>query len=150
MAKLLADDFREFLKLCNRKKLKYLLIGGYAVSWYGYPRATADMDIWIEATPENATRMVRVLKEFGFGVKDLSKDLFLDPGTIVRMGVPPLRLEIMNQISGVIFEDCYLNKSISFLDGLRVPVISLEDLKKNKKASGRLKDLDDLENLPKN
>ena len=77
MAKLLPNDFREFLKLCNQKRFRYLLIGGYAVGHYGYPRATADMDIWIERSPENAAKMVAVLIAFGFDVPELSAELFL-------------------------------------------------------------------------
>ena len=148
MAKLLPDDFRDFLKLCNQKRVKYLLIGGYAVGYYGYPRATGDMDIWIERSAENAAKMVAVLIAFGFDVPELSADLFLEEGKIVRMGVPPIRLEILNDISGVTFAECYPNCKRVKLDGIRVDVISLYDLKTNKAAAGRLKDLDDLEHLP--
>lgn len=148
MAKQLPDDFRDFLKLCNRKRVKYLLIGGYAVGVFGYPRATADMDVWIERTSENAERMVTVLKIFGFDVPELTADLFLEEGKIIRMGRPPLRLEILNDISGVTFDKCYPARMRVIVDGIKVNVISLEHLKKNKKASGREKDLDDLKNLP--
>jgi predicted nucleotidyltransferase len=147
MAKQLPDDFREFLKLCNQKRVRYLLIGGYAVGHYGYPRATADMDVWIEQSPENAAKMVAALVAFGFGVAELSADLFLETGKIIRMGRPPLRLEILNDISGVTFADCYASRKRVKIDGIRVDVIGLEDLKKNKAAAGRLKDLDDLEHL---
>jgi predicted nucleotidyltransferase len=136
MAKRLADDFREFLKLCNRKRLKYLLIGGYAVGHYGYPRATADMDIWIELSSENAARMVEALVAFGFDVPELSADLFLERG------------KIMNDIDGVTFAKCYSARKRVRMDGIKVDVISLQHLKANKAASGRLKDLDDLEHLP--
>jgi hypothetical protein len=148
MAKLLPDDFREFLKLCNRKRVKYLLIGGYAVSHYGYPRATADMDIWVESSAANASRLVTVLKEFGYGVKALAEDLFLKPDQVIRMGVPPLRLEILTTISGVKFPTCYSARTRVRLDGILVDLISLGDLRKNKRASGRLKDRDDLAHLP--
>lgn len=148
MATLLPEDFREFLKLCNRKKLKYLLIGGYAVNAYGYHRSTADMDIWIELSEKNARRMVQVLIEFGFEVPELSADLFLELGKMIRMGVPPMRLEIHNEISGVSFAACYRNRIRKRIDGINVDLISLDDLKTNKKASARLKDLNDVENLP--
>jgi predicted nucleotidyltransferase len=147
MAKLLPPDFRDFLKLCNQKRAKYLLIGGYAVGFFGYPRATADMDVWIERSHENAEKIVAVLKLFGFDVPELSIDLFLEEGKIVRMGVPPLRLEILNDISGVTFAECYPSRTRAIIDGIRVDIISLEHLKVNKKASGRDKDLDDLKNL---
>lgn len=148
MATWLTDDFREFLKLCNQKRVKYLLIGGYAVGHYGYPRATADMDIWIEISSENAAKMVEVLIAFGFDVPELSADLFLERGKILRMGVPPLRLEILNEIDGVTFEKCYSARKRVMMDRIKVNVISLEHLRMNKAASGRMKDLDDLEHLP--
>jgi predicted nucleotidyltransferase len=147
MAKLLPDDFREFLKLCNRVRVKYLLIGGYAVGYHGYPRATADLDVWLEVSPRNAEKIVKVLRAFGFRVPELSTELFLQPGKIVRMGVPPLRLEILTDISGVTFEECYPQRVRAQLDGIQVAVIGLADLRKNKAASGRAKDQDDLEHL---
>jgi predicted nucleotidyltransferase len=128
--------------------VKYLLIGGYAVGYYGYPRATGDMDIWIERSDENAAKLVAVLIKFGFDVSELSADLFLEKGKIVRMGVPPIRLEILNDISGVVFAECYASRRRARLDGIKVDVINLEDLKKNKASAGRPKDLDDLEHLP--
>lgn len=147
MAKLLPDDFREFLKLCNRKRLKYLLIGGYAVSYYGYPRATADLDVWIEISVANAAKMVEVLIAFGFDVPDLTPELFMQPGRIVRLGVAPLRLEILTDISGVTFAKCFAERGRADLDGIKVNILSLEHLKRNKRASARPKDLDDLEHL---
>jgi len=147
MAKQLPDDFRDFLKLCNQKRVKYLLIGGYAVSYYGYPRATADMDIWIERSERNAEKIVEVLREFGFDVPELGPELFLEPGKIIRMGRPPMRLELLNDISGVTFDQCYPKRNRVKLDGIWVTIISIAHLRINKRAAGRLKDLDDLENL---
>jgi hypothetical protein len=113
------------LKLCNQKRVKYLLIGGYAVGYYGYPRATGDMDVWIERSTDNATRIVAVLKEFGFDVPELSVELFLEQGNVVRMGVPPIRLEILNDISGVEFAECYPVRQRGRFDGIKVDVILL-------------------------
>ncbi len=144
----LPPDFKEFLRLLNSKKVDYLLIGGYAVSYYGYPRATGDMDIWIAINPDNATKIVEVLQEFGFGVPTLQVDLFLQENKVIRMGVPPLRLEILTSISGVDFTDCYQERVITKIDEVEVNLISLHHLKLNKQASGRFKDLNDLENLP--
>jgi len=141
-------DFKEFLQLLNSHQVEYLLIGGYAVGYYGYPRATGDMDVWIAINPENAEKLVTVLKEFGFDVPNLSPELFLEKGKITRMGVPPMRLEILTTISGVSFEDCYANRTIDVVDGVEINFISMSHLKANKKASGRHKDLNDLENLP--
>ena len=140
MATQLPDDFRDFLKLCNQKRVRYLLVGGYAVGHYGYPRATADMDVWIERSTDNAAKVVAVLIAFGFDVPELSADLFLEDGKIIRMGHPPIRLEILNKLSGVTFADCYRSRKRVKIDGIRVDVIGLEDLKKNKASAGRLKD----------
>ena len=141
-------DFKEFLKLLNEKNVRYLLIGGYAVGYHGYPRATNDMDVWIAIHPDNAQRIVDVLKEFGFDLPELTPDLFLKENKIIRMGNPPMRLEISTGISGVEFDDCYASKIVDTLDGVEVNIIDLPHLKINKKAAGRLKDLADLENLP--
>jgi hypothetical protein len=131
-------DLREFLKLLNSRRVEYLLIGGYAVAYYGYPRATADRDIWVAISPGNAAKLVRVLKEFGFDVPALKLDLFLKEDRIVRFGEPPLRIE------SVTFAECFARRAKVTMDGLRLNLISLEDLKKNKAASGRPKDRDDL------
>ena len=143
-----SEDFKEFLKLLNAQQVEYLLIGGYAVGYYGYPRATADMDIWIAVHPQNARRVVAALKEFGFDVPGLSPELFLREGQIIRMGEPPLRIEIATTISGVNFGECFTDRKVEVFDGIPVNFISLKHLKLNKKASGRHKDLNDLENLP--
>ena len=145
---LLPPDFKEFLKLLNAKRVEYLLIGGYAVGYYGYPRPTGDMDIWISATPENAKKVVAALQEFAFASIDLPVDLFLKDNSIVRMGIPPFRLEVITSISGVSFEECYSERVTAMIDETEVSIISLHHLKINKKASGRFKDLNDLENLP--
>lgn len=144
----LPNDFKDFLRLLNSKQVEYLLIGGYAVGYYGYPRATADIDIWIAIHPRNAQKMVEVMREFGFAVKELSEELFLQANNVVRLGMPPLRIEVLTTISGVDFEECYRDRKTDILDDVEVQLISLKHLKANKKATGRLKDLSDLENLP--
>ena len=144
----LPPDFKDFLKLLNDHNVRYLLIGGYAVGYHGYPRATNDMDIWIAISSETAKLMVNILKEFGFNTSQLSSNLFLEENKIIRMGVAPIRIEIITSISGVDFDECYQQKIVDEIDGIKVNIISLEQLKINKKASGRHKDLDDYENLP--
>jgi hypothetical protein len=128
--------------------VQYLLIGGYAVAYHGYPRATVDLDIWIAINPRNAERVVLVLREFGFDPPELEASLFLEPDKVVRMGMPPMRLELLTTVSGVVFEACYANRVSDMIDGVEIDLISLSDLKRNKQASGRHKDLNDLENLP--
>ena len=144
----LPSDFKEFLKLLSDHQVEYLLIGGYAVGYHGYPRATADMDIWVAMNPANAERIVNVLKEFGFDLAELSPELFLKEWQIIRMGVPPIRIEIATTVSGVNFNECYTERVVDTLDGVEVNLISLKHLKLNKKACGRHRDLADLENLP--
>ncbi len=144
----LPDDFKEFLKLLNEHGVEYLLIGGYAVGYYGYPRATNDLDIWIAVHPQNAERLITVLQAFGFRTSDLFTNIFLNEEDIIRMGVPPMRIEIIPSISGVDFDTCYAERIVDIIDEIQVNLISLEHLKANKKASGRFKDLDDLEHLP--
>src|SRR5580700_3066089 len=102
----LADDFKEFLRLLNSNGVEYLLIGGYAVGVHGYVRATNDLDVWINVSSENRLKVERALRAFGFATAGLAPELFLSPN-MVRMGVPPLRIEILTSISGVEFEACY-------------------------------------------
>jgi predicted nucleotidyltransferase len=143
----LPDDFKEFLRLLNSSEVEYLLVGGYAVGYYGYLRATADIDLWVAMNEPNARKLVDVLVEFGFDVENLSTNLFLTKNKIIRMGNPPFRIELLTTIDGVTFEECYPEKITDRIDGIDVQIITLEHLKKNKLASGRHKDLDDLENL---
>jgi hypothetical protein len=144
----LPADFKEFLQLLNDHNVEYLLIGGYAVGYYGYPRATVDMDIWIAINPVNATQVVAALKTFGFDLPELDKSLFLQENQVIRMGVPPMRLELLTSISGVEFEACFAKRVVDEVDGVTVNLISLTHLKQNKLASGRYKDLNDLDHLP--
>ena len=141
-------DFKEFLRLLDANRVEYLLIGGYAVGYHGYPRATGDIDIWIARNPANAQRMMTVLHDFGFDAPELNTSLFLEEQNIVRMGYPPMRIEVTTGISGVRFEECYPDRITDTLDGVEVSIISLRHLKLNKKASGRNKDMADLDNLP--
>ena len=100
----LPPDFKEFLRLLTSNKVKYLVIGGYAVNYYGFARATADLDIWVATEAENAERLAAALHEFGFAGAE--SGLFRERGKVIRLGVPPIRLEILTSISGVEFADC--------------------------------------------
>jgi hypothetical protein len=144
---LLPKDFKELLQLLNSKKVDYLVVGGYAVALYGYPRAAGDMDIGIAFSKDNARKAVEALKKFGFNTPQLKEELFLEKEKNIKMGNPPLRIEILTSIDGVEFTECYRNKKTVTINDIDINFISLEDLKKNKKASGRHQDLADLENL---
>ena len=145
----LARDFKEFLQSLNSNGVEYLLIGGYAVGIHGHIRATNDLEIWVNISPDNAARIDHALRQFGFAAAALTPDLFLTRNNVVRMGVPPIRIEILTSISGVEFESCYAEKEITQIEEILVPVISLARLRENKAASGRAKDLADLESLPR-
>jgi len=143
----LPPDFSEFLRSLEDNRVRYLVIGGYAVGHYGYPRATVDLDVWIEVSDENAGQVVRALEQFGMTTPDLAPSLFLTKGNIIRMGVPPLRIEIHTAISGVEFDACFERRERADVHGTTVNVIAFADLKANKRASGRHRDLEDLEHL---
>ncbi len=144
----LPPDFKEFFQLLNSHKVLYLVIGGYAVAYHGYPRATGDIDIWIATNPDNAKKTVQAIKEFGFADPNISEEIFLKEDQVIRMGVPPLRIELLTTISGVDFKSCYANRIDETIDEVKISFITLEHLKQNKKASGRHIDLNDLERLP--
>ena len=141
-------DFKDFLRLLHSHKVEYLLVGGYAVGYHGYPRATGDMDIWIALNEVNADKAVKVLHEFGMTQDEVSRELFLEKDKVIRMGVPPVRIEVITGVSGVDFQKCYSRRKIVYIDKIPVNFISRDDLKINKKASGRHKDLEDLKHLP--
>ena len=141
-------DFKEFLRLLNAKRVEYLVVGGYAVAFHGFPRPTGDLDVWISIHPDNVDKVVQVLREFGFGGDDVSPALFARPKAIIRMGIPPVRIDIQTHISGVDFHECYENRIRGDFSGEPANLINLDHLRQNKRAAGRHKDLNDLENLP--
>jgi hypothetical protein len=141
----LPPDFKEFLKLLNSHEVDYLLIGGYAVNYYDYARGRAGMDFWIGTDPSNAAKVASALREFGLA--QATAAVFAEPGKVVRMGVPPLRLAVLTSVSGLEFPTAFRNRVVAEIDGVLVNLVSLADLKTNKKACGRHKDLADLEQL---
>ncbi|MCA9287000.1 MAG: nucleotidyltransferase [Phycisphaerales bacterium] len=143
----LPPDFKEFLRLLDSEKIEYLLVGGYAVAFYGYPRPTGDLDVWIATSPRNATRMVDALSKFGFAGAGATTELFQTADRVIRMGVPPVRIEVLTSISGVRFDECFDRRNIATIDGVSVSVISRQDLLTNKRAAARDKDLADLAQL---
>ena len=145
----LNKNFADFLRLLNEKQVKYLVVGGYAVGFHGFVRATGDLDVFVEISEENAKRLVAVFLDFGFTDAVLTKELFLKKGTIIRIGIPPLRVEVLNDIDGVSFAECYHGRIEEEIDDLRISFIDLKNLIKNKQASGRPKDIADLHELTK-
>jgi Nucleotidyltransferase of unknown function (DUF6036) len=144
---MLNQDFKEFIQLLNDNQVRYLIVGGYAVALHGYPRYTKDIDIWIELTQENATRIVKALDQFGFASLGLKENDFLVEDQVIQLGYAPSRIDIITTLSGVTFEECYDKRLLVEIDGVKVSFIDLDNLRKNKKATGRLQDLADLEKL---
>ena len=144
---MLNQDFKEFLKSLNDNEVRYLVTGGYAVALYGYPRYTKDLDIWIEPERENAEKLIVALEEFGFASLELSADDFLEPGTIIQLGHPPNRIDLLTTLSGIDFKRCFESRMATHVDDIVANFLDLENLKRNKQAAGRPQDLADLDNL---
>lgn len=144
---MLNQDFKEFAELFNSNRVEYLIVGGYALAAYGHPRYTGDLDFWIGTDPSNAQRVLHALEEFGFGALGIGLDDLTAPGRVVQLGYPPRRIDLLTSIDGVDFAASYARRMLVPLDGLNLHFIALEDFKTNKRASGRLKDLADLEAL---
>ncbi len=143
----LPRDFQDFLRLLHANAIRYVVIGGYAVAYHGYVRYTGDLDVFVELSANNAAKLVCALRDFGFNLPQLKPALFLRKGRIVRMGYEPMRLEILNEIDGVSFQACYQHRRRAKLGDLIVNFIALPQLIRNKRASGRQKDLADVEAL---
>jgi hypothetical protein len=143
----LNKEFKEFIRLLNDNNVKYLIVGGYAVGFHGYPRYTKDLDIWILASEENAQSILKSLQQFGFGTLGLKKEDFLKPDEFIQLGYPPNRIDIVLSCDGIDFEDSYKAKMTIEVEGTKIDFIDLESLKMNKKATARPQDLADLDNL---
>lgn len=144
---MLSKDFKEFIELLNKNKVKYLVVGGYAVALHGYPRYTKDLDLWIDLSPENASKILKALDQFGFGSLDLNQNDFLEKDQVIQLGYPPNCIDILTSLKELTFKDCFSSRVKIELEGVQINFIDVDNLKKNKQATGRLQDLADLENL---
>ncbi len=144
---MLNNDYKDMLRCLADEKVKFLLIGAYAMAAHGYPRATMDIDFWVQPSPENAEAVLRALKIFGAPLFDLSVKDLQKGGTIFQIGVVPRRIDVITSASGLDFEETYSRSVEVEIEGIPVRVPSVEDLIRNKKASGRKKDLADVESL---
>jgi hypothetical protein len=143
----LSRDLRELLNCFLTHDARFMVIGGHAVSYHGYPRFTKHLDIWIERCPENAEKIVSALKAFGLDFEGLSKEMFTDESRMTQMGREPNRVDILHTIKGVQFAECYDRSARAIIDGTPIPIISKEDLLSNKLATGRPQDLADADQL---
>ncbi len=145
----LDKDFREFIELLNEHEVKYLIIGGYAVNFHGYPRYTKDIDFWLWMTKSNIKKLIKAIKDFGFGSLKLEIEDFMTSENIVQLGYEPYRIDLLVDVEGVDFEKCFERRTEAELDGVDVKFLSLQDLITAKKKAGRLQDLADAEQLEK-
>ena len=143
----LPNDLREFIELLNAHDVRYVIVGGYAVAYHGFPRLTGDIDFFVETSEENAQRLESVLTDFGFGSIGLSSEDFKKPDQIIQLGYPPNRIDLITSISGVTFAEAWADKVSDDLGGIPVTFIGKKTLLANKAASGRLKDRADLDSL---
>lgn len=144
------SDFTELMNLFNANKVRYLIIGGYALIQYSEPRYTKDLDIWISTDQDNAAAVYKTLKEFGAPLVELTEKDFAKEGYFYQMGRPPMRVDILMGIPGVEFEKAWSRRLEVDFDGLEVKFISKEDLISAKLASGRPQDLIDAQSLSQN
>jgi len=149
MANIFNDDFRDFIHALNNNNVEYLIVGGYAVILHGYRRPTGDMDIWVNQTKENYSRIVRAFNEFGLSIFDMTEQNFLNSeiADVFSFGRPPVSIEILTQLKGVKFEDAFAIAQSFNEEDLFIRFIHINNLIQAKKAAGRYKDLDDIEKL---
>lgn len=144
---ILSPEFRKFVQSLNANGVRYLVVGGYAVALHGHPRYTKDLDIWVWMDRRNALQVVAALDQFGFGSLGLTSEDFLVADQIIQLGYPPNRIDLLTSLPGVEFSGCYDDRVVVEISGVAVNFIDLENLRRNKQASGRHQDLADLENL---
>ncbi len=143
---MLNSDFKEFAELLNANGVEYLVVGGYALAAHGHPRYTGDIDFWVSHEAANIERLLNTLKAFVFGSLGLAASDF-DADTVIQLGNPPRRIDLLTRIDGVDFAGCWARRERVAIDGLVLNLIGLDDFKANKRAAGRLKDLADLDAL---
>ena len=142
-------DFIDFIELCNKNTVEYLVVGGLAVVVHGYPRFTGDMDIWMKLTDANATKMLKVLEEFGFSSLGISKEDLLQVDAVIQIGIRPLRIDLMNEIAGISFDDAFSERKEISRENVIINFIGLNHLLESKKIAGRKQDQADIHKLKK-
>ena len=144
---MLNKDFKEFIELLRSNAVEFLVVGAHALAVHGRPRYTGDLDIWVRPAPENFARLIKALDAFGFASLGVSTEDFMAPQAMVQLGYPPARIDLLTSIDGVTFEDCFAHRLDVMIGSTMLPVISIDDLIRNKLAAGRAKDLVDVESL---
>jgi predicted nucleotidyltransferase len=150
MADIFNEHFREFIQALNQHKVEYVLVGGMAVILHGYVRGTGDMDVWVNKTKENYSRLKRAYQQFGMPLFDMTEENFLgNEYDVFGIGVQPVKIEVMTNVKGLLFDETYAMAQTYEEDGLQIKFIHINHLIQAKKASGRFRDLDDIEQLTK-
>ena len=144
---MLNEDYRDMLHALSDEKVKFILVDAYALAAHGYPRATMDIDIWVMPSPENADAVLRALRRFGAPLQNLTKEDLEKDGTVFQIGVAPRRIDIITAATGLQFEETYRNSISINIEAVEVHIPSINDLIRNKRATGRTKDLADAETL---
>jgi len=144
---MLNEDYRDMLHALSDEKVRFLLVGAYALTAHGYPRATMDIDIWVMPSPQNAEAVLKALGRFGAPLLNLAKEDLQKEGTVFQIGVAPRRIDIITAASGLQFEEAYARSLSVTIEGIEVRILSIDDIIRNKRASGRTKDLADAETL---
>jgi len=147
---MLNSDYKDILLSLSNRKVKFLLVGAYAMAAHGYPRSTMDIDLWVMADPENAILILEALEDFGTPTGNLSPRDFLKKEMIFQIGVAPRRIDVLTSVDGLEFTEAFNNSEIIDIEGISVHVLSVQDLIKNKRVAGRTKDLADVEALEEN
>lgn len=145
----LNQDFKEFVELLNVHDVRYLVIGGYAVNLHGYPRYTKDLDFWIWLNEKNIDNLLVALKAFGFGAMGLNNADFTDPNNVIQLGYEPYRIDILVSLEGMIFEQCFEQRSVANFEGTSLNYLNIDDLIKAKLNAARPQDLADADKLQK-
>ena len=149
MGDLLNPDFQDFIKCFNKHKVRYVLVGGYAVIYHGYNRSTGDLDIFVEATVANYNRIVQAFEEFKMPVFDMTQSTFLNTESyeVFTFGVPPVSIDIITVLRGVTFDEAFTMSTNGLIDGITIRVLLKNGLLLAKKLSNRPKDLEDIHQL---
>ncbi len=143
----LNKDLREFVGLLKEKGVKYLVIGGYAVAYHGYPRYTKDIDIWVWLNEENAQKVIETIKAFGMASMNILVEDLLNKNSVIQLGMPPNRIDILTDLETLDFETCYAQKEVLNLDGLEISFIDFDSLVQSKLVAGRPQDKVDAKKL---
>lgn len=150
MADIFNEHFREFIQALNEHEVEYVLVGGMAVILHGYVRGTGDMDVWVNKTKENYSRLKKAYRQFGMPLFDMTEENFLgEQYDVFGIGVQPVKIEVMTNVKGLLFDETYAMAQTYDEDGLKIKFIHINHLIQAKKASGRFRDLDDIEQLTK-